>query len=115
MEENLQEMKLKRLQNLEINENSVLHIDLFYTNKINLMNEFLFCFLITKSYSNKENIFYLGNKINIKIEIPYGFIDLRNQFPILNLFKQRLISIHKLPPLKITNELTSNIKLYVII
>ena len=67
---------------------------LFDTNNINLMNEFLFCILITKSYSNKENIFYLNNKINIIIEIPYGFTDFRNQFPILNLFKQRLISIH---------------------
>ena len=102
---------IKRLQNLEIDENSVIHIDLFDTNKINLMNEFLFCILITKSYSNKENIFYLGNKINIKIEIPYGFIDFRNQFPILNLFKQRLISIYKLPPLKISNEFTSNIQI----
>ena len=102
---------IKRLQSLEINENTIIHLDLVDTFKTLLINEFLFYFLITKYYSNKGNIFYLGNKINIKIELPYRFIDFRIEFPILNLFKQRLISIQKLPLLKISNEFTSNIQI----
>ena len=102
---------IKRLQNLIIDENSVIHLDLYDTNKVNLMKEFLFSLLITKSYSRGENIFYLGNKIEIKIEIPFGFVNFNQKFPILRLFKQTEIKIENLPKLKISNELTSNMQI----
>ena len=89
----------------------LIHLDLNDTSKVNLMKEFLFSLLITKWYSRGENIFYLGNKINIKIEIPYGFIDFNQKFPILRLFKQTQIAIEKLPKLKISNEITSNMQI----
>jgi hypothetical protein len=102
---------IKRLQNLEIDENTVIHLDLCDTSKVNLMKEFLFSLLITKWYSRGENIFYLGNKINIKIEIPYGFIDFNKKFPILTLFKQTIISIEQLPKLKVPDQLSSNMQI----
>ena len=60
----LQELKEKKI---------ALHIDLIETNKIDLIKNFLFSFLITKCYSLQENIFYFGEEIKIKIEIPVSF------------------------------------------
>ena len=64
------------------------------------MKEFLFSFLFTKFFGQNENLFYLSKDIEIKIEIPNGFIDFFLEFPILNMFQNRYeISIKKLPPL----------------
>ena len=38
------------------------------------MTEFLFSMLITKLYGKNEDIFYLPKDIEIKIEIPNGFV-----------------------------------------
>ena len=102
---------IKRLKNLKIDKNCVIHLDLNDTSKVNLMKEFLFSLLITKWYSRGENIFYLGNKINIKIEVPFGFTNFKRKFPILNLFKNKTISINQLPSLKISKELSSNMQI----
>ena len=102
---------INRLNSLNLNENSVLHFDLCDSAKVELMKDFLFSFLITKLCSSGENIFYLGNKIQIKIEIPFGFIDFFKKFPVLNLFKKKLISIEQKPTLKIDNKVYSNIQI----
>ena len=102
---------IERLKEFKYNSNSVIHLDLYDTNKVNLMKEFLFSLLITKWYSRNENIFYLGNKVNIMIEIPYGFVNYMMKFPILNLFKKKIISIKELPNLKISDNITSNIQI----
>ena len=75
------------------------------------MRDFLFHFLILKWYSNAENIFFLGNKIKVSIEIPKGFINYLEEFPILKLFKQHSISINNLPPLKVDRSLSSHIQI----
>ena len=78
----------------------VIHLDLYDSKQTDLMKEFLFSFLITRSYGQNENLFYLSKDVEIKIEIPNGFIDFFLEFPILNMFQNRYeISIKKLPPL----------------
>ena len=102
---------IQRLIKEKINDNCVIHIDLYDTKQDDLMKEFLFSLLITKWYYRGENIFYLGNKINVKVEIPFGFVNFLQKFPVLNLFKPRLISIEKLSPLKVEKSLSSNLQI----
>ena len=72
---------VERLKQLKL-QNCVLHLDLCDTDQIELMTEFLFSMLITKLYGKNEDIFYLPKDIEIKIEIPNGFVDFINKFPI---------------------------------
>jgi hypothetical protein len=46
----------------------------------------LFSILITHSFGENENLFYLGNDVGIEIEIPFGFTDFFKEFKILELF-----------------------------
>jgi len=87
--------------NLELNDtnNIYIHLDLSETNNDDLMNELLFKLLILRFIDSKEKIFYLGNDINIIIEIPNGFIDFKEKYKILTLFKN--IHIDKLCPLRL--------------
>ena len=64
---------IERLKNLSINNNSIIHLDLYDTDQNDLMKEFLFSILITKLYGHDEDIFYLPKEIGIKVEIPNGF------------------------------------------
>ena len=93
----------KRLNNLKsINpKNCALHLDLYDTEQTDLMTEFLFSILITKIYGHDEDIFYFPKEIEIKIEIPNGFVDLIQKFPILSLFEKTIIM--ELPPLIVTD------------
>ena len=76
----------------------VIHLDLYDSKQIDLMKEFLYNFLITKLYGQNETLFYLSKDIEIKIEIPNGFVDFFLKFPILSMFKNRIImTIEKLP------------------
>ena len=59
---------IERLQELK-NRKIALHIDILESNKITLIRDFLFRFLIMKCYSKEENIIYYGNEIKIKVEI----------------------------------------------
>ena len=102
---------LQRLQNLELDNNCAIHIDIFDTDQTSLMMEFLFSALITKLYGKNDNIFYLSKDIEIKIEIPNSFIDFFAKFPILNLFPKTMLSIHKLSPLIVSEDLTSNVQI----
>ena len=76
------------------------------------MKDFLYSFLITKLYGNNETLFYLSKEIEIKIEIPCGFIDFFLKFPILNMFKnKKKMTINKLPPLIVSEKINSNIQI----
>ncbi len=61
-------------------------MDLIETKEISLINEFLFSFLITKFYTNNENIIYIPNNIKIYIEVPNIFENYLKKFGILNAF-----------------------------
>ena len=50
------------------------------------MKDFLYSFLITKLYGQNETLFYLSKEVEIKIEIPNGFIDFFFFFLILYMF-----------------------------
>ena len=66
--------------------NVAIHLDLIETKETNLINEFLFSFLITKFYAINENIIYIPNNIKIYIEIPNSFENYLTKFGILNAF-----------------------------
>ena len=65
---------IKRLKILNINNNSIIHLDLYDTDQNDLMMEFLFSILITKLYGQNEDMFYLSKDVGIKVEIPNGYI-----------------------------------------
>ena len=72
------------------------------------MMEFLFSILVTKFYGQNEEIFFLPKEVEIKIEIPNGFINFIEKFPILTLFPSKKLSIEKLDPLIIEEDISSN-------
>jgi hypothetical protein len=102
---------LQRLQKLELDDNCVIHLDLFDTDEISLMMEFLFSVLITNLYRKDENIFYLSKKIEVKVEIPNSFIDYFAKFPLLTLFRKKKLSIDNLAPLIVSSDITSNVQI----
>ena len=107
---------LKRLQIINAenkidNNNKILHIDLYDTDLKSLMNEFLYFVLITKLYNQENNIFFLSKEIKVYIEVPNSFINFFQKFPILNLFSKKFLSINKLEPLIVSNDICSNIKI----
>ncbi|KAL6632242.1 hypothetical protein U3516DRAFT_808176 [Neocallimastix sp. 'constans'] len=83
-----------------------LHIDILEMEdgNIELMKEFLFSFVLLKYYSHQNNIFYYGDEIKIKIEIPKGHSDGERAFPFFQFFKNDTISMENLPKLHISNE-----------
>ena len=98
----------------EINEeytefnNAAIHLDIVETNEIDLINEFLFSFLITKFYTNNENIIYIPSNIKIYIEVPNSTKDYLTKFGILNAFNRENIILGD-ESQKITSN-TSNVK-----
>ena len=108
---------LKRLKKLnkkkEINNKKklLMHFDLYDTDQIILMNDFLYFILITKLYGQDDNIFYLSRNIKIYIEVPNSFIDFFTKFPILDLFPKYKLSINNLEPLIVPEDICSNIKI----
>ena len=87
--------------NLDLNDekNIYIHLDLSETDNDDLMNELLFKLLILKFIDSNEKLFYLGNNINIIIEIPNGFINFKEKYKILTLFKN--IHLDHLCPLRL--------------
>jgi hypothetical protein len=75
--------------------NVAIHLDLIETKETNLINEFLFSFLITKFYAINENIIYIPNNIKIYIEIPNSFENYLTKFGILNAFNIENIVFEK--------------------
>ncbi|ORX57745.1 hypothetical protein BCR36DRAFT_318513 [Piromyces finnis] len=88
-----------------------LHLDLYDTEQIELINEFLFSFLILRCYSKNETVFYYGNNIRIKVEIPNSFIDFKKIFPIFGFFKNIHLASDKMLPLNVPNNIYSNVQI----
>ena len=101
---------ISRLKKLDIADNCVLHLDLYDSDRTNLMMEVLFSLLITRFYGQNEDIFFLPKNIPIKVEIPNTFINFFEKFPILNLFDIKEIKIANLAPLIVPKSLSCNIE-----
>ena len=85
---------INRLKKIKINkkdeEKIAIHLDLYDSKQTDLMKDFLYSFLITKLYGHNETLFYLSKKVEIKIEIPNGFVDFFLKFPILSMFENKI-------------------------
>ena len=105
--------RLKKIQNqITKEERTVIHLDLYDSKQTELMKDFLYSFLITKLYGQNEDLFYLSKKVEIVIEIPCGFVNFFNKFPLLSMFKNKTeMKIAELPPLIIKHEIDSNIQI----
>ena len=93
---------LKRLNELKKEKNfsnGIFHLDLYDTEKLDLTMEFLFSILVTKIYGQNDDIFYMPDNVEIKVEIPNGFIDFMKKFPILNIFDKIELRLNNLLPL----------------
>jgi hypothetical protein len=102
---------IDRVKNLKVDNNSVVHLDLYDTDNISLMEEFLFSFLILRYYGKDEDVFYLPKNVEVKIEIPNSFINIIEKFTTLKLFKIKKMEISKLSPLIVPGEIYSNIQI----
>ena len=105
---------INRLKHIKIKneEKAAIHLDLYDSKQTDLMKDFLYSFLITKLYGQNETLFYLSKKVEIKIEIPNGFINFFLKFPILSMFENKTeMKIENLPPLIIEEQINSNIQI----
>ena len=101
-----------RLKKTNLDKNSLFHLDLFDTEKSELLYEFLLSLLITKVYKNNDNIFYFDKEIQIKIELPYGFVDFFSKFPLLKMFKNKQkITYENLPSLIVSQDIYSDVQI----
>ena len=95
---------VERLINLKLpqndNGNYAIHFDLSETNLTELVQEILFKILILKKLDINEKIFYFGDELKVKIELPNGFYNYMDKFPILKLFKSNIF-LKELLPLKL--------------
>ena len=91
-------------------EDVAIHLDLTETKVISIMNEFFFSLLITKFYSNNENILFIPKDISIYIEIPNSFDDYLSNFCALNIFNKENITLKNLPEFNYSQEIISTFK-----
>ena len=96
--------KEKNLERLKmIKDNTIaLYIDFLDTNikeLVNIIKDFLFCFLIMKYYSLNYDFIYYGKEFKIKIEAPFGFLNPFDIYLILKYFKKEIINREKIPPI----------------
>ena len=91
---------LKNL-NVELNngKNCYLHLDLSETDNNDLMNEVLFNLTVLRYMDSSDKSYYLGNDINLIIEIPNAYIEFDKKYKLLDLFNK--IYIEKLNPLRL--------------
>jgi len=104
----------QRLKNLKITKNTAIHLDLYDTNCIDLMMEFLFWILIGNLYIANEEIIYLSKDTEIYIEIPNRFINFLKKISILELIPQKpenKLSISNLEPLIVSRDINSKIQI----
>ena len=86
-------------------ENVAIHLDLYEFNDNEILNEFLFSFLITKFYINNGDIIYIPKDIYIYIEIPNCYENFLPKFHILNIFKKENITFENLPNFNYPNQI----------
>ena len=97
---------LNEIEEIKKNEtiDVAIHLDLYDNNETSILNEFLFSFLITKFYSNSENIIYIPKDIEIFIEVPNCFEDFISKYTILKSFEIENIELDKKPDLDLPHE-----------
>ena len=84
---------------------NAIHLDLTESEETSLINEFLFAFLITKFYTDKETIIYIPKDIEIYIEAPNCFKNYLSQFGILNIFPKKILTLADKPKLDLPKEI----------
>ena len=84
---------------LKNGKNTYIHLDLSDTDNDDLMNEILFNITILRYLESNEEIYYIGNDINLIIEIPKGYVEFEKKYRLLDLFNK--IYIDKLKPLRL--------------
>ena len=102
---------IERLKKLPIRKGSSIHLDLFDTDNIDIMEEFLFWFIIIKLYKVNEDFFYLLNDTEIQIELPNFNINYFSTLKILTLIpskNQYKIYNNNLEPLIVPKTINSN-------
>ena len=87
---------LEKIKNVNYKDVSI-HLDLTESKEKSIINEFFFAFLITKFYTNNENILYIPKDITIYIEIPNCFDDYLSKFSILKIFPQDTLTVENMP------------------
>ena len=92
------EQLLENIKNEDYKQVAI-HLDLTESEEKSILNEFFFSFLITKFYSNNENILYIPKDIDIYVEIPNCFVNYLDKFSILklNLFEKINITFDDMP------------------
>ena len=95
---------LYKIKNVKYKDVAI-HLDLYETKEIEIMNEFLFSFLITKFYFFHDDIYYIPKDISIYIEIPNCFEDYLLKFRILNFFHRENIKFDNKPKFNFSNEI----------
>jgi energy-coupling factor transporter ATP-binding protein EcfA2 len=91
---------------------NILHINLYDNCNIEFINEFFFCLIFTKIFTNNEKIFVIPDNVKIIIEIPYSYINFYYKSNILKLIKNnQKIKSNKLPILNTGPELEKKINL----
>ena len=99
---------------MKIDKNTAIHLDIYETNCIDLMTEFLFWILIGNLYKINEEIIYLPKDTEIYIEIPNGPINFFEKISILKLIPQipeNKLSINNLDPLIVSREINSKVQI----
>ena len=106
------ELKTKNNNGIGINlekeliyNNIAIHLDLYETQDISLINEFLFSFLITKFYINDGDVIYIPNNIKIYVEIPNSYNNFISKLGILNIFNIDNITLNNLPKLELNEDI----------
>ena len=106
MNEIANEMKKNNLKYEDI----AIHLDLTESKEKSILNEFFFSFLITRFYTNNENIIYIPIDFHIYIEIPNCFDEYLSNFSILNIFKKETITFENMPPFDYPNDIQQHFK-----
>ena len=106
---------IKRLIELNIPQkeinNYVLHLDFSETNLVKLLKEILLKILILKKLDLNEHIFYFG-ELNIKVELPNGFYNYIDKFPIFSIFNN--IHLKNLTPLRFLGDDIRNNPIFIV-
>ena len=79
---------------------------------LDLIRDFLFCFLILKYYNYNYDIFYYGKEFIIKIETTFGIDSRFILYPILQFFDKKIITKDNLKILIASTKFNKNIQLF---
>jgi len=85
--------------------NIAIHLDLTESEEASIINEFFFSFLITRFYTNNENVIYIPKDIHIYIEVPNCFENYLSKFSILKIFNKENITFENMPPFNCSDEI----------